>query len=347
MKSTRRAPAPDSASKASPRPRAIGGYLELERGAGRGERYRDAPAYQSARAAFLALLLHRRPRRVWIPWYVCESMTDAARLAPVEVLRYGLAEDFTVGDDVDPGREDLLLFVNYFGLCDAVVDATLRRFGAPRVVVDNSHAYFSRPRECAGTLYSPRKFVGAPDGGYLLTSEPVAAPAAEDTLSAGRCLPLLTRLGDSAEAGYADYLASQASLEGQMPLRMSGLTRRLLASIDYDQVARRRRANYGVLEAALAHRAAFPQRRSRSAVPMSYPLMDGGPELRERLIANRVYVPRYWPHLAGEDARVPAFERHLVQHCLPLPCDQGLRPDELEKIVAIVDAPPERRRSRP
>ena len=42
---------------------AIGGYFELELPPPRGERYPDALRYQSARAAFLALLLAGRPGR--------------------------------------------------------------------------------------------------------------------------------------------------------------------------------------------------------------------------------------------------------------------------------------------
>jgi hypothetical protein len=342
-----RPPASGAAARARETARAIGGYHEFELRAGRGERHRDAHAYQSARAAFLALLLATRPRRVWIPWYICESMTDAARLSPVAILRYGLDEDFRVDDRVELARGDLLLYVNYFGLCDANVDATVRRFGAARVAIDDSHAYYSRPRDCAGTLYSPRKFVGAPDGGYLVTRAPVAVPEAEDTLSLERCLPLLTRVGADAESGYAAYLASQASLDGQMPLRMSMLTRRLLAAVDYADVARRRRAHFGVLESSLAGRRSFPLRRSRSAVPMSYPLLDGDADLRERLLANRIYVPRYWPHLVQDDAAIPAFERHLAHHCIPLPCDQHLGRADLERMVAIVGAPPARRRRSP
>jgi hypothetical protein len=59
--------------------KAIGGYFELELSRGRGEYYPDAYRFQSARAAFLALLQTGQPARVWMPRYLCDSMFEPLR----------------------------------------------------------------------------------------------------------------------------------------------------------------------------------------------------------------------------------------------------------------------------
>lgn len=319
---------------AMPTGTALGSYLELDPGARRRELYPAALALQSARAALLALLRVVRPARLWMPWYVCETMFDPPAMAGVPVARYGLDENFAVAPGVELAAGDALLYVNYFGLGDGQVAAVMRRFPRDRVIVDSSHALFARPRACLGTLYSPRKFVGAPDGGYLVTAQPVPAPGAEDTGSAERCLPLLTRLGEGAEAGYAAYLRAERGLDRQEPLRMSPLTHRLLEAVDYAAVARRRKANFEVLDRALGTHNRVALRRHPGAVPLSYPFIGGNPALRQALVSARVYVPQYWPHLAGPGA--PDFERHLANDCIPLPCDQRCDSAALARIIDIV-----------
>ena len=53
---------------------ALGGYFELELPPAPNPLYPQALAYQSARAAFQALLTAGNPGRVWIPRFICDEM---------------------------------------------------------------------------------------------------------------------------------------------------------------------------------------------------------------------------------------------------------------------------------
>lgn len=67
------------------------------------------------------------------------------------------------------GRRQWLLYVNYFGIAsDDLLAEVKRRW--PRVIFDNTQAFFSAPRMDADSynVYSCRKFVGVPDGAYLV-----------------------------------------------------------------------------------------------------------------------------------------------------------------------------------
>jgi hypothetical protein len=315
---------------------AIGGYFELELGPHERELHPDALHFQSARAAFLALLLAGRPRKIWLPWYICNVMVEQARIADVEIARYGIDESFGIEDGVEPGQDEWLLYVNYFGMCDPQVDRALARFGAAQVVIDNSHALFSPPRNCLATLYSARKFVGLPDGGSLISRLRVPIPEHQDQGSVSRCVPLLMRASDCAEAGYAEYLKSQQTLEGQMPLRMSRLTRGFMRSIDYDAVAQRRLANFGTLDQHLAGANRCSLRLRADSVPHSYPFIGGDADLRATLLARRVYAPRFWPDLDAERPEVPEFERFLARNCVPLPCDQRYCESDMAEMASLV-----------
>lgn len=313
-------------------PSAIGGYLELELPRGHGEWYPHAHRYQSARAAFLALLCTWRPKRVWLPWYLCASMVESAVQAGVPVARYAIDEKMRVLDaDFCPG--DWLVYVNYFGLCDDGVEDAAARFGAQHVVVDNSQAFFSPPANVLATLYSPRKYFGVPDGGYLLTQMPMSEPVERDTDSVQHGLHLLKRLGASAEAGYSDFRVAEARLHGQAPKSMSQLTRRLLAGVDYVGVREARARNFAALHSALGASNHFQAIGRGLAPALCYPYGPVAEGTREALQTKRIYTPCYWPEVVS-DPRVPAHEAMLARDFIFLPCDQRLSVQDLARLVA-------------
>ncbi|MGF6769733.1 hypothetical protein P3T18_002203 [Paraburkholderia sp. GAS199] len=311
--------------------RAIGGYFELEMPRNRGLLHEGALHFQSSRAAFLALLRTLRPTAVWMPWYICDAMIEPLRMAGISVRRYELDAQFRPRSTA-LAHGEWLLYVNYFGLCDDQVDEILGRYPADCVVIDNAQAMFAKPRHCLATLYSPRKFVGVPDGGHLVTQQRVEPPVDVDPNSLRRCTHLLERLAHDAEAGYGAYAKAEDSLKEQEPLRMSALTHRMLASIDYDYVRERRVANFTYLHERLRQHNQLPLRYRRDAVPLCYPFLGATAGLRELLRSMRIYTPSYWPDIETTPG-APAFERQLPNAMLFLPCDQRLTPEDLAPIA--------------
>lgn len=312
-------------------PRAIGGYFELELPPAGAALHDGALRFQSSRAAFLALLRAMRPTAVWMPWYICDAMLEPLRMTGTPVKRYRLDAGLRV-QSADIAHGEWLVYVNYFGLCAQQVDDVLSRFPRERVVIDNAQALFAESADCLATLYSPRKFLGVPDGGFLVTQQPIAMPEATDDASLLRCGHLLTRLAKDAEAGYADYAAAEESLKHQEPLRMSALTERLLAGVDYESVRARRAENFAFLHEKLQRYNRFTFRDEDDAVPLCYPLFGAPPGVREALRAQRIYTPTYWPDVAAAEG-APDFERSLPDSTLCLPCDQRLTRGDLAPMV--------------
>jgi hypothetical protein len=319
---------------------AIGGYFELELPESTGELYPTALKYQSGRAAFASLLQHVRPARIWMPWYNCETMLEAAQSAGAAVQRYGINSDLRPEHLDGFGADDCLLYVNYFGVCDRQVSAVLRDVPRERVIIDHAQAFYDPPRDCLGTLYSPRKFFGIPDGGYLLTRLPVQPPPERDTQSFERLQALLLRLAEGPEAGYAEIQKARSSLRGQPPRKMSALTEAMLCRIDYGGALLRRNENFLTLHRALSARNRFPLTEDIPTGPMCYPFLDDAPQLHEWLIEHRVFVGRYWPGVRGPLNRDDDWEHRLSQQCVPLPCDQRYGRADMERIIGLVDAFP-------
>ena len=72
---------------------AIGGYFELEVGPRKSIAFRGAYRFQSARAAFLALLRAGKPERVWIPRYICDAMVLPLRYAGIDYVFYSVTRN--------------------------------------------------------------------------------------------------------------------------------------------------------------------------------------------------------------------------------------------------------------
>lgn len=313
---------------------AIGGYFELELPQPRVLPYPQAHRYQSARSAFLALLRVGKPKRVWMPRYLCDSMYAALREAGVEAVPYAIDEGFEVVTGIDLQAGDWLYYVDYFGVCGDVVTRLLTRFHPGQVVLDHCQAFFSPPRPCLAVIYSPRKFFGVPDGGLIVTDLPLEAPAVQDHLSRQRAQAQLERLAVSPESGYPSYVQGEASLADLEPRRMSQLTARILASVDFASVRERRNRNFRYLHARLGHLNRLALDPARIDGPMCYPLLLEAEGLRAALISQRIFVATYWPDVV-EHAGSASAEGRLVRQLLPLPCDQRYDEADMARIVAL------------
>ena len=316
---------------------AIGGYFELDLPQGAGELYPTALKYQSARAAFTALLQHARPREIWMPWYNCDTMLEAPEIAGIAVRRYGLDSDLYPNGLDAFAPVDCLLYVNYFGVCARQVDRVLRNFPHQRVIIDHSQAFYAPPPDCLGTLYSPRKFFGVPDGGYLVTRLEIHPPKERDTQSFERLQPLAIRLSEGPEAGYAGIQKARLSLKRQPPKVMSALTVAMLQHIDYSAALKQRNKNFTKLHAALKSKNRFPIPAHAPDGPMCYPFFGETSNLHDWLIQHRVFVGHYWPGVRGPLDREDDLERRLAQDCVPLPCDQRYGSTEMDRIIGLVD----------
>lgn len=324
-------------------PSPIGGYFGLDL-PDHGDPFPTAIKYQSGRAALRAVLESANIVHVSLPAYICDSVIRAVVDSGATVETYRLDDSLyprnlpsTFGDN------DALLYVNYFGLCDANIGRLLGAIPHDHLIVDNSQALLSAPTDALATIYSPRKFVGVPDGGLVMTSAvAVSMPDDEDIGSIGRIRHLFASMAClPPHDGYDNFVKAESSLGDTRPLRMSRLSRRMLAGIDMTCVEKRRRANFTALAARLdnynLHRAELGAR----TVPLCYPLVVGWEveRLKKNLIEKRIYLPTYW--LEARSRVSDGVEHRLINCCLAIPCDQRYTPDQMsclaDEIVVELD----------
>lgn len=313
---------------------AIGGYFELETGRGR-SLHPQATALNSGRHSMEYILRARgNVSRVHLPYYTCSVVLQPLERLGIPWSFYQVDETLHPAGVPELKEGELLLCTNYYGICGAMLREMAARYGN-RLVVDNAQALFEPRMEGIDTFYSPRKFFGVPDGGYAYCPGGSAGGLPQD-YSWLRMQHLLQRVDEGAESAYSVFCENDGALDSKPLMRMSRLTERLLGSIDYAAAAAARRRNYETLHAALRATNRLQADLPDDAVPMVYPYwVQGGAQLRQKLIANRVFVATYWPNVLEWSAS-GTLEHELATNLLALPIDQRYGAAEMQRILSIL-----------
>lgn len=310
---------------------AIGGYFELELRRGR-HFHKDALRLNTARNCFEYILLARKYKKVYIPYYTCEVMLQPLHRHHIAYEFYYIGKNLEPLETVNLKPDEAFLYTNYFALKQSCVERLAKIYHS-QLIVDNAQAFFAPRVEGIDTFYSPRKFFGVPDGGYLYTDCLLEQDFPQDK-SFDRMKHLLLRIDEGAEAGYADFRRNDDSLDDNPIRRMSKLTERLLENVDYEVVRERRRSNFLYLHNHLGNSNLLSDVELHDGdVPMVYPYYNpqyGYP--KELLIQNKVFIATYWANVL-EWCEKQYWEWALAHQLCSMPVDQRYESTDMEAII--------------
>lgn len=312
---------------------AIGGYFELE--LRRGEHFHNqAFRFNSARNCFEYILLARKYTKIYMPYYTCEVM-----LQPLQ--KYGICYEFySINDQLEPVElptlhsNEALLYTNYYGLKQPYVEFLARIYGN-QLIVDNAQAFFAPRVDGIDTFYSPRKFLGVPDGGYLYTDAVLQQDFIVDK-SCHRMPHLLLRIEEGAEKGYSLFRKADDSLDNQPIHKMSLLTERLLQNVDYSYIREKRKENFLFLQHSLSESNKLVIKEDDNSVPMIYPYLTVNVQLKKKLIDKRIFVATYWPNVE-KWCNADSIECFLMRNLIAIPIDQRYGIGEMSKILDLIN----------
>ena len=122
----------------------IGGYLELEEPAGQ-EYYPDLCGVNLGRTALLWLMEARKCRKIYLPFFLCDSVTGACERSGAEIEFYHMDEGLhPVLEERTLSEGEYLYLVNYYGqLTDDKIRKYKKIYG--NIIVDHTHAFFQKP----------------------------------------------------------------------------------------------------------------------------------------------------------------------------------------------------------
>lgn len=304
----------------------IGGYLGLEKLSGE-EYYSDLLGVNNGRSALLYLLKAKKISKLYLPYFLCDSVSDMCRRSGYDIAFYHINADFRPIFDKHLTGSEYLYVVNYYGQFSNDQILKLKdRYG--NIVVDNVQAFFQRPVSRIDTVYSCRKFFGVPDGGYVSTDK-VLNEELEQDVSKDRMVHILGRFEGSASEYYSNFKVNDLSFSEAPLRRMSKLTRNLLRGIDYEQVRKTRNDNYAMLDSVLGARNKLLLTTPDG--PYCYPFYcEKGMEIKKKLASSKIYVPTLWPNVLDMNG---THEKDYAENILPLPCDQRYDTSDMSRVA--------------
>ena len=310
----------------------IGGYFELETNDFGSVYHEDAIALNSGRNALEYILLVNNYKKIYLPFYTCDVLLQPIKKLDIDFEFYYLDKEFLPKIDTIENNA-VLLYVNYYGLMDDNIEALQTKYS--NLIVDNAQAFYSQPINEIPTFYSPRKFFGLPDGGFVYSNTKLKANLEFDK-SSKRMSHLVVRIEDGAEAGFNLFQQNEDELNN-LPLRkMSKLTDKLLKNIDFDSVRKKRNENFNILHQALKNENELTPIIENTTIngPMIYPyLKKGNDKLRSSLISKKIFVANYWPNVSDWLGGKECYESYLQSNLIPLPIDQRYGLNELSVII--------------
>lgn len=308
----------------------IGGYIELDT-CRHTMLHEDAILLNCGRNALAYLLEAKGIKKLYLPYFLCDSVANVCKKYGVEVVFYHIGENWLPKDLVIDG-DAWLYIVNFYG---QIIREDLARLAAAyrNIIIDNAQAYFDAPLANVDTLYTCRKFFGVSDGAVLYTNSKLERSLEIDE-SFNRIHYVLGRYERTASEFYEEAAQNNDIFDNEPIKEMSRLTKNLLRSIDYEYVKQVRTNNFAYLHEKLREVNKLNVRLIEGA--FMYPLLiDDGMKIRKQLQQMKIYIPTLWPNVL-EECEPDTLEYKFAAEILPIPVDQRYGIEDMEYLVEVI-----------
>lgn len=308
----------------------IGGYIELDT-CRHTMLHEDAILLNCGRNALAYLLEAKGIKKLYLPYFLCDSVANVCKKYGVEVVFYHIGENWLPKDLVIDG-DAWLYIVNFYG---QITREDLARLAAAyrNIIIDNAQAYFDAPLANVDTLYTCRKFFGVSDGAVLYTNSKWERSLEIDE-SFNRIHYVLGRYERTASEFYEEAAQNNDIFDNEPIKEMSRLTKNLLQSIDYEYVKQVRTNNFAYLHEKLREVNKLNVRLIEGA--FMYPLLiDDGMKIRKQLQQMKIYIPTLWPNVL-EECEPDTLEYKFAAEILPIPVDQRYGIEDMEYLVEVI-----------
>lgn len=306
----------------------IGGYFGLDQL--KNENYHENMIeLNTGRNALIYLVKAKKIRKIYLPYYLCDSVADILEKYAVVYENYHIDKDFMPIFKQTLNKNEYIYIVNYYGqITDDKIKVLKEEHNS--IIMDNTQAFYQKSIPGVDTIYSCRKFLGVPDGAYLST-DTVLEGALEVDTSMNRMRHVLGRYEGRASDYYADFQKNDASFR-ELPLKkMSNLTRNILGAIEYEKIRIIRNENFKHLHENLNTSNVLDLMMPEGAFAYPY-YVKNGIELRGKLAERKIYIPTLWPNVLAEN-NDKSIEYDYAANILPLPCDQRYGVNDMEVLL--------------
>lgn len=306
----------------------IGGYLELD-WLVKKPYHENIIELNTARNALIYLIKSKRIEKLYIPYYLCDSISGILEMYKVEFEYYNIDKLFNPIFNIDLNTKEYLYIVNYYGQINNEKIIKLKERHT-NIIVDNTQSFYQDALLGVDTIYSCRKFFGVPDGAYLYT-DTILKQNLEVDISKDRMTHILGRFEVNASDYYKDFKENDEVFKVLSLKEMSYLTRNILGAIDYDKVREIRNQNFIYLHENLKSTNILEIILPDGAFAYPY-YVANGVEVRKKLINKKIYIPTLWPNVINDNYK-DSIEYDYAANILPLPCDQRYSVEDMQILL--------------
>ena len=288
--------------------------------------------FSSGRNSLRYIIRERNIKVLYLPYFLCETVSEAAIKENVEIIYYHITDKFL--PDVEPKRLDknsYLYFVNYYGMLREQIPKMISIY--KNVIVDNTHDFFNEIMYNADSIYNYRKYFGVPDGSCIVS------PSLEknNNYEIGKSLDKIFELVSRDETGeffhYSSFEEADRYFKNESLCYMSNFTRSCINAINYELILWQRTQNFMTLDSRLQKYNKF---KNLSSLTYMYPLLvDSGDLVRNYLGELGVYAIQLWPNVLYNQSN--DYEKYLTSNVLLLPIDQRYNQETMNYIADNIE----------
>lgn len=312
--------------------------------------------FRSGRDALKAIARACTPKTttVLLPALSCESMVSPFLMNGYDVLFYKLNPDYTIDQkDLESKMQKgcLFLYMAYFGI-EPINSQTLKaikeRFSAVLIEdrTQNALHEIQQPVVADFIVISVRKWLAIPDGGFLVSQEPIEIGAEKEGFFAAtreRAMKLKSeylKKGDQNKKEQFRSLLNQANDvldQSEKAFAMAADSRSKIRAIDFERILKDRQNNVHILKQglyALAYQGKISFITNQPELSTLYfPILVNNRDFVQGELAKAgIYCPVIWP--------VPKLAKGIcsvadmtADNMLALPCDQRYGESEMKFII--------------
>lgn len=317
----------------------IGSFIELQLPKGR-EYYsqkNDIARLNTGRSALWHAFRLIGAKAIWIPYYQCDSVRDTFIKNGAEVKYYHIDSNWNP-IDLNPENDEAVMFVNYYGIMSSQRMQELAKL-YKHPIIDNCQAFFCKPLDNALNVYSCRKFVGVPDGAYVIGKN--AGKFTDEypqSFSSDTATFLFSRIEYGCEGkGYEMRKINEDRIDKEGIKKMSKLTFSLLDGTDYREIKLIRRFNFRYAHMLLSRINKIDPMMyyDNETVPMVYPLVVENDKLIDRLFKAKHFQGHWWSYICDEHPE-DIFEHWISRYVIPITIDQRYGRKELDYLASVI-----------
>ncbi len=303
----------------------------------------------NARSGIMILIDMLKPSSVWMPSYLCPTMLVGVDQKKTALKFYEVDCDLRIPSGEwtrQVQADDIVVLIDYFGFpLDANVAHLVKERGA-WVLEDACQALLSEHvgQHSDFVLFSPRKFIGVPDGGIVVSRcdvkfDNIGLMPAPTVWWMKMLEAAINRREFDQHGGERRWYQLFQETERTSPcgyFTMSALSKALLHNcFNYNEIKKQRRENYLELFES------FESYSLRSIpnsdeVPLGFAIvcrdLEHRDDVRQQLFSKQIYPPLHWP-IHDHVPCAFASSHELCDRIMTIPCDQRYSRTTIERVI--------------